>query len=110
MTYNEYIYEVKRSKKYRNCCSKYERKRILDDANKTWKRRMKKYEERKELEQDLENIKEEAYLEGYYDALLEMNEDYSVLNEVHLSSYAKDYRKATRESEEHARKKNEKKN
>jgi hypothetical protein len=46
---------------------------------------------------------EDAYLEGYYDALLEMNEDYNVLNEVHLSRYAKNYRKISRAEEQYQR-------
>jgi hypothetical protein len=51
-------------------------------------------------DKDVEKELNESYIDGYYDALLEMNEDYNVLNEVHLSRYAKHYRKASRKLDE----------
>lgn len=73
MTKEEFINKIKNSKEYKKCTSNIQRKKVMDNAMQTWKRREEKELRLKKRIEEIDNIYNESYediyLEGYYDAL-----------------------------------------
>lgn len=72
----EYLKRVKESPRYQRTLNKFERKKMLADANKKYDRRIARIQREAEFEKELEKMNE-AFIEGYLDGLncQELDED-----------------------------------